>query len=89
MEHQRLATAVLAALGGADNLATLRYCASRVRIRLHDSAQLDRQLIEQQPSVRALLEVTVAPQLTELQLVMGPSQARPLYQALVELVGKK
>lgn len=89
MEYQRLATAVLAALGGADNLAALRYCASRVRLRLHDNGQLDRPTIEQQPAVRALLEVTVAPQLTEFQLVMGPGQSRPLYQALVELVGEK
>ncbi|MBK0001947.1 PTS transporter subunit EIIB [Erwinia sp. S38] len=89
MENQRLATAVLAALGGADNVAALRYCASRVRLKLHDNTQIDRQLIEQQPPVRALLEVTLAPQLTEFQLVMGPGQARPLYQALIELVGEK
>lgn len=89
MENQRLATAVLAALGGADNLAALRYCASRVRLKLHDNTQIDRQLIEQQPPVRALLEVTIAQQLTEFQLVMGPGQSRPLYQALVELVGEK
>lgn len=89
MESQRLATAVLAALGGADNVAALRYCASRVRLKLHDNAQIDRQLIEQQPPVKALLEVTLAPQLTEFQLVMGPGQSRPLYQALIELVGEK
>ena len=89
MENQRLATAVLAALGGADNVAALRYCASRVRLKLHDNTQIDRQLIEQQPPVRALLEVTLAPQLTEFQLGMGPGQARPLYQALIELVGEK
>lgn len=89
MENQRLATVVLTASGGTDNLASLRYCASRVRIRLHDNVQLDRQAIEKQPQVRALLEVSIAPQLTEFQLVMGPGQSRPLYQALVNLVGEK
>ena len=89
MENQRLATAELAAHGGADNSAALRYCARRVRLEVHDNTQVERQLIEQQPPVRALLEVTLAPRLTEFQLVMGPGQARPLYQALIELVGEK
>ncbi|MGO2370288.1 MAG: PTS transporter subunit EIIB [Serratia sp. (in: enterobacteria)] len=89
MEKQQLAIAVLAALGGAENLTKLRYCASRVRAELCDSTSLERQSITQLPGVKALLEVETPQRTTEYQLVVGPGNARPLYQALVALSGEK
>jgi N-acetylglucosamine PTS system EIIB component len=83
MEDKALAEALLGALGGKQNLARLRYCASRIRVCLHDEALLDRARIAQLGEVRAL----VAGAAGEHQLVLGPGKARPLYQQLVAAGG--
>jgi PTS system sucrose-specific IIC component len=89
MEKHPLAASVLAAFGGAENLTKLRYCASRIRAELRDSSGLKRQSMTQLPGVKALLEVETPQQTTEYQLVVGPGNARPLYQALIALSGEK
>ncbi|CAI0899788.1 PTS system EIIBC component SA0186 [Serratia proteamaculans] len=89
METHQLAASLLAAFGGAENLVKLRYCASRIRAELHDDGRLDRQSIEGLPGVKALLEVETPQSNTEYQLVVGPGNAKPLYQALVALSGEK
>ncbi|CAI1546862.1 PTS transporter subunit EIIB [Serratia proteamaculans] len=89
MDTHQLAASLLAAFGGAENLVKLRYCASRIRAELHDGGRLDRQSIEGLPGVKALLEVETPQSTTEYQLVVGPGNAKPLYQALVALGGEK
>lgn len=89
MEKHQMATPLLTAFGGADNLVKLRYCASRIRVELHDARLLKRQDIEGLPGVKALLEVETPQLITEYQLVVGPGNAKPLYQALVALSGEK
>ncbi|MGO4741880.1 PTS transporter subunit EIIB [Serratia quinivorans] len=89
METHQLAASVLAAFGGTENLVKLRYCASRIRAELRDGGRLDRSGIEGLPGVKALLEVETPRLTTEYQLVVGPGNARPLYQALIALSGEK
>jgi len=89
METHQLAASVLAAFGGAENLTKIRYCASRIRVELRDAGRLDRPGIEDLNGVKALLEVDTPRLTTEYQLVVGPGNARPLYQALVVLTGEK
>ncbi|SMB36107.1 PTS sugar transporter subunit IIB [Serratia proteamaculans] len=89
METHQLAASLLAAFGGEENLVKLRYCASRIRAELHDGGRLDRQSIDGLPDVKALLEVETPRSAIEYQLVVGPGNAKPLYQALVALSGEK
>lgn len=89
MEKNELAASVLAAFGGADNLIKLRYCASRIRAELRDGSRLDRPGIEALDGVKALLEVETSSHTPEFQLVVGPGNARPLYQALIAVTGEK
>ncbi|VVA46749.1 PTS system EIIBC component [Serratia ficaria] len=89
MEEQRQVARVLAAFGGADNLTRLRYCASRVRAELRDGGRLDRQEMARVGGIKAVLEVETPQRTTEYQLVVGPGNARPLYQALIALSGEK
>ncbi|MFG1172871.1 PTS transporter subunit EIIB [Erwiniaceae bacterium CAU 1747] len=89
MEKRQLAADVLKALGGAGNLIETRYCASRIRVTVRDSASLDRAALEALAAVKAVLELGRAQHGTEYHLVVGPGNSRSLYQALTELIGQQ
>lgn len=85
MEKQQLAACVLKALGGAGNLVKMSYCASRIRVRIRDTAAFDRQTLEGLDAIKSVLEVDTAQHSTEYHLVVGPGNTRSLYEALSAL----
>ncbi|OXS14798.1 PTS sugar transporter subunit IIB [Zobellella denitrificans] len=84
MNHHSVVTELLAALGGADNLARLSHCATRLRVDLHDETRFDKERIERLAPVVAVIEGSVLGQHKAYQLVVGPDNSQALYQALVE-----
>ncbi|MBP2156432.1 PTS transporter subunit EIIB [Erwinia rhapontici] len=85
MEKQQLAAGVLKALGGADNLIKLSYCASRIRVTIRNNACFDRHALETLDAIKSVLEVDTAQHSTEYHLVVGPGNSRSLYEALTGL----
>ncbi|MBU3892419.1 PTS transporter subunit EIIB [Serratia rubidaea] len=83
-----LADVLLTAFGGAQNVDRLRYCASRIRVSLKEDGRLNRDGIAGLEGIKALLEVPDTHGGVEYQLVVGPGNARPLYQALSESAGR-
>lgn len=83
-----LADVLLTAFGGAQNVRRLRYCASRIRVSLNEDRGLNRDGIAGLEGIKALLEVPDGENGVEYQLVVGPGNARSLYQALSEVAGR-
>lgn len=88
METQQLAALIVHSMGGADNLAKMTYCASRIRMQVRDASLLDRQGLEALEAIRAVLEVETPQYDMEYHLVVGPGNSRSLYQALTALTQK-
>ncbi|GLR09873.1 PTS sugar transporter subunit IIB [Mixta theicola] len=86
MEMKQRAERLLQALGGADNLTHLVYCASRVRVQLRNDALLDKTSVADIAGVKAIVSVDKQ-QKTEYQLVMGPGNAKTFYQEIVAAGG--
>ena len=73
---------ILKEVGGADNVANLTYCATRLRFQLHDRSQADLDALENTPSV-----LGVVPQGSDgVQVVMGGGVAE-FYNAIVREPG--
>jgi len=88
MDKQQLAVLVLKAMGGAENLVKMSYCASRVRIKIRDTSRLDRRGLESLDDIKSVLDVDTAQHCTEYHLVVGPGNTRSLYGALTALMPK-
>ncbi|WP_141328967.1 glucose PTS transporter subunit IIA [Corynebacterium variabile] len=73
---------ILREVGGADNVANLTYCATRLRFQLHDRSQADLDALENTPQV-----LGVVPQGGDgVQVVMGGGVAE-FYNAIVKEPG--
>lgn len=73
---------ILDNLGGAENIASMTHCATRLRFQLHDQSAADQQAIDSDPAV-----LGVVPQgSTGMQVVMGGSVAN-FYQEMLKLDG--
>ena len=73
---------ILKEVGGADNVANLTYCATRLRFQLHDRGRADLTALENTPSV-----LGVVPQGSDgVQVVMGGGVAE-FYNAIVREPG--
>lgn len=73
---------ILEKVGGAENVANLTHCATRLRFQLHDQSKADQKALDSNPDV-----LGVVPQgTTGLQVVMGGGVA-DYYQALVTQPG--
>ncbi|UQY45526.1 PTS transporter subunit EIIB [Erwinia sp. PK3-005] len=86
MEMNQRAERLLQALGGADNLTQLVYCASRVRVQLRDDNLLDKKSVAEVEGVNAVVSVD-KPHKTEYQLVIGPGKAKTFYQEIIAAGG--
>ena len=66
VDYRTLAGDILANVGGEANVVSATHCATRLRLRLRDSAQADKLTIEKLPGV-----VTVVQAAGEFQVVIG------------------
>lgn len=67
MDDEALAEAVLARVGGAENVVSVAACYSRLRLTLRDPALPDEEAIRKLPGVLMVLE-----QGGQFQVVLGP-----------------
>lgn len=84
MNQASIAAELLDAMGGADNLARLSYCATRLRADIFDETRFDKSRIERLAPIVAVIEGGVLGQHKAYQLVVGPDNAQSLYQALAK-----
>lgn len=78
MDYQQTAARIVQAVGGAENIANLSHCATRLRLRLADDSRYDKESVEAIPGVQGSVKVG-----SEYQIVIGNEVSR-LYQAVTE-----
>lgn len=78
MDYQQTAARIVQAVGGAENIANLSHCATRLRIRLVEENLYDKDAVEAIPGVQGSVKVG-----SEYQIVIG-NEVNRLYQALTE-----
>ena len=73
---------IIKEIGGAENIASLTHCATRLRMQLHDQSQVDEAALESDPAVLGVVKQGT----TGLQVVMGGGVAE-FYQAMLREPG--
>jgi PTS system sucrose-specific IIC component len=79
-KHVAAAEAIIGALGGPANIATLEHCVTRLRIALADPRLLDDTRLRSHPAVLGVLRRET------LQIVVGPAAVTPLATAMAQLI---
>ena len=83
-EYRQTAQAIIAAVGGADNIAAATHCATRLRIVLKDESRIDRQAVERIPLVKGQF-LTAG----QFQIILGTGTVNKVTAELLELAGVK
>ena len=73
-----VASAIIEALGGAGNLASLAYCATRLRLELHDNDTIDGDKVGQIAEVNASFLTR-----GQYQLVLGNERVKGVYEEMI------
>lgn len=83
MERNQVASRLLEALGGTDNIVANGVCATRLRIRVQDAKAVNEELINQVPGVLGCIRHGD----TRVEIVFGPRYIESIYQAVLALTG--
>ena len=83
-EYRQTAQAIIAAVGGADNIAAATHCATRLRIVLKDESRIDRQAVERIPLVKGQF-LTAG----QFQIILGTGTVNKVTAELLDLAGVK
>lgn len=78
--YVQTATVLCGLLGGADNIASLGHCVTRLRLSLTDRARVDDTALREHPAVLGVLERGT------FQIIVGPAAVAPLTAALGQLL---
>ncbi|UXY16261.1 PTS transporter subunit EIIC [Chitiniphilus purpureus] len=81
-DYRHVAGDILAALGGAENVEQLTYCLTRLRCVLRDDRRAQLDVLQAVPLVKGALAAAGLH-----QIVIGPDEARRVYDELTELIG--
>ncbi|MCR4855855.1 MAG: PTS transporter subunit EIIC [Erysipelotrichaceae bacterium] len=65
-DYKALADAVIAKVGGAENVASISHCVTRLRFKLNDASKADKEALAKVPGVLKVLEAS-----GQLQVVIG------------------
>lgn len=80
MNHLQTALDIIAHVGGAENIAHIEHCSTRLRLSLHDNAKVDQPALENLPGVLGV-RVNV-----QCQVIIG-HEVIQVYEAVRSLVG--
>jgi len=80
MNHLQTALDIIAHVGGAENIAHIEHCSTRLRLSLHDNAKVDQPALESLPGVLGV-HVNV-----QCQVIIG-HEVIQVYEAVRSLVG--
>lgn len=79
MDHQRVATSVLQAVGGPDNISAAAHCATRLRLVLNDLERVDQAALDADPDIKGTF---LAGGL--YQIIVGPGDVDVVFRKMVD-----
>ncbi len=77
-----LANQIIKNLGGKDNLASVAYCMTRLRVVAHDNEKVNKKAIKETEGVLGLVE-----QDDQLQIILGPGRVTKVAQEVAKITG--
>lgn len=80
----RAAEAVIAGVGGAENISAATHCATRLRLVLKDESKIDKNIIDNEPMIKGNF-LTAG----QFQLIIGTGLVNKVYAELIRLTGAK
>lgn len=83
MQHRDVASRVLAAVGGEDNIVGAAHCATRLRMVLKDSDQVDTPALENDPDLKGTFETGGM-----YQIIVGPGDVDRVFAELDGMTAK-
>lgn len=83
MERNEVASRLVEALGGVDNIRENGVCATRLRIAVKDPTAINEELINEVPGVLGCIRHGD----TRVEIVFGPRYIQSVYQAVLSLTG--
>ena len=81
MDYKQLASQILAAVGGKENIQSLVHCATRLRFQLADSAKFDTDTLKKTKGVMGAMYTG-----GQYQVIIGPD-VNHVYNELIALTG--
>lgn len=80
MENKDIAKAVIAAIGGCDNVSSVAHCASRLRVMVKDEAKIDKDRVENLEKVQGAFFNS-----GQYQIIFGTGTVNKIYDEVVAL----
>ena len=81
MDHKEVAKRVAAALG-EDNLVAAAHCATRLRLVVKDTANIDQAALDDDADLKGTFEAN-----GQYQIIVGPGDVNTVYKELVAITG--
>lgn len=83
MDHKQVATRVLNALGGEDNVVGVAHCATRLRVGVKDNGGIDKQALDNDPDLKGTFEAGGM-----FQVIVGPGDVNVVFQEMTQQATK-
>lgn len=83
MDHKEVAARTLKALGGEDNIVGLAHCATRLRMVLKDTKEVDTKALESDPDLKGIFEAGGM-----FQVIVGPGDVNVVYKEMTGMIRK-
>ncbi|MCQ9342592.1 sucrose-specific PTS transporter subunit IIBC [Corynebacterium kozikiae] len=83
MQHKEVASRVLTAIGGEENLVAAAHCATRLRMVLKDSKNVDQAALDNDPDLKGTFETGGM-----YQIIVGPGDVNNVFAELDKMTSK-
>lgn len=83
MDHKAVATRVLKAVGGEENIVAAAHCATRLRMVLNDTKRVNKQALEDDPDLKGIFETGGM-----FQIIVGPGDVNSVFAELDRATSK-
>ena len=79
MDHAKVASEVLDALGGADNINAAAHCATRLRLVINDDGKINQKALDDNPALKGTFKAGGM-----FQIIVGPGDVDVVYDHLIK-----
>ena len=83
MQHKEVAARVITAVGGEDNIVAAAHCATRLRMVLKDSKNVDQAALDNDPDLKGTFETGGM-----FQIIVGPGDVNVVFKELDKQTSK-
>lgn len=83
MQHKEVATRVLKAIGGEENIVAAAHCATRLRMVLKDTKNVDQAALDNDPDLKGTFETGGM-----YQIIVGPGDVNNVFKELDGMTSK-